>query len=255
MSPEPAGKKHPQYELLYHPSTPGRAEFVRLAFEAARVPYTDVANSQSEGYETVKAICMNQDLESAEDNPPVFAPPALRIPGAGRDGQQALIIHQTPVILHYLGERLSLVPTDEAGKCYVQQLTMTALDVNNEVHDTHHPIAVMKFYADQKPEALAKATDFRANRLPKYLSYFQRALLYNSSRGGEGRYLVGEQLTYADTTLWQLLDGLFYAFPREMEGRKEKFKQLLVEFYGSIREEKGLKEYLSSGRRLKYSMG
>jgi glutathione S-transferase len=40
---------HPAYELLYWPGIPGRGEFIRLAFEAAGVPYTDVANSDKDG--------------------------------------------------------------------------------------------------------------------------------------------------------------------------------------------------------------
>lgn len=150
---QPAKKQrtHPSYELLYHPGIPGRGEFVRLAFEVAGVPYTDVANEDKEGgYSTVQKLCMNKET-SCDDgtNPPIFSPPALRVPGAGKSGK-ALVISQTPNILLYLGERLGLVPEDEdehgegVGKYQVNQIVLTALDLNNEVHDTHHPIAVMK---------------------------------------------------------------------------------------------------------------
>ena len=67
--------------------------------------------------------------------------------------------------------------------------------------------------------------------------------------------MVGEKLTYADTTVWQVLDGCFYAFPREMEARKGEFVDLLEDFYQNLKEEKGIKEYLASERRMKYSMG
>lgn len=142
---QPSSKKqrtHPQYELLYHPGIPGRGEFIRLALEAAGVPYTDTANEQKDGYSTVQKICMNTGTESADGNPPVFSPPALRVPGAGKDGKSALIISQTPNILFYLGEKIGIAPEDEASKYHVQQLALTALDLNNEVHDSHHPIAV-----------------------------------------------------------------------------------------------------------------
>jgi len=140
---EPATKRqkqHPQYELLYHPGIPGRGEFIRLALEAAGVPYTDTANGINEGYSIVQKICMNTANESADGNPPVFSPPTLRVPSAGKDGK-ALVISQTPNILFYLGEKIGMVPEgDEGGKFHVQQLALTALDLNNEVHDTHHPI-------------------------------------------------------------------------------------------------------------------
>lgn len=142
---EPASKKQrtqPTYELLYHPQIPGRGEFIRLAFEAKGVPYTDIANEDPEnGYSKVQDICISDNL-GKEGNPPVFSPPALRISGAGPDGN-ALIISQTPNCLIYLGEKLGLVGNGSGGeqeKFWVQQLALTALDLNNEVHDTHHPV-------------------------------------------------------------------------------------------------------------------
>lgn len=141
---QPAKKQRtqPTYELLYHPGIPGRGEFIRLAFEAKGVPYSDIANEdQQNGYAEVQKICIGQ-TSGVDGNPPVFSPPALRVQGAGKDGQ-SLIISQTPNILWYLGDKLGLAGADEAEKYYVQQLALTALDLNNEVHDTHHPIAGM----------------------------------------------------------------------------------------------------------------
>ena len=257
---QPSSKKQrtpPQYELLYHPGIPGRGEFIRLVLEAAGAPYTDTANESENGYSTVQKICMNKDTESVDGNPPVFCPPALRVPGAG-EGGGALVLSQTPNILAYLGERTGMAgPEDEEGaKYHVAQVAMTALDLNNEVHDTHHPIAAMKYFEDQQAEAVDKAKDVRENRFPKFFVYFQRVLLHNREHGGgQGRFLVGEKLSYADTTVWQVLDGCMFAFPKEMEARKGEFPDLLGGFYEDVREEKGLKEYLASERRLPYSMG
>lgn len=72
---------------------------------------------------------------------------------------------------------------------------------------------------------------------------------------GHGKYLVGSQLTYADTTVWQLLDGCKFAFPKEMAAREEGCPTLFGIFYPNVKTEKGLKDYLSSKRRLPYSMG
>jgi glutathione S-transferase len=111
----------------------------------------------------------------------------------------------------------------------------------------------MKYYEEQKEEALKKAQDVRESRIPKFYSYFQRVLKHNSA--GQGKYLVGDQLTYADLAVWQVLDGIKFAFPKEIAAREKEFPELLDGFYKNIKEEKGLKEYLSSGRRLPYSMG
>lgn len=220
-------------------------------FEATKTPYTDVANEDSkDGYAEVQRVCMNGDsLESDEGNPPVFSPPALRVKHDGR--AKPLIISQTPNILIYLGDKLGLVGEGD-DKFWIQQLALTALDLNNEVHDTHHPIAVMQYYKDQKEESLKKAKDVRETRIPKFLSYFERTLKWNAT-AGKHKYLVGDGLTYADTTVWQVLDGLSFAFPRELEARKKEFPELLTTFYESIKEE--LMEYLNSSRRLKYSDG
>lgn len=251
-------RTQPQYELLYHPSIPGRGEFIRLCFEATGVPYTDVANEKSDGYSAVQAACIQKTTspEGVEGNPPVFSPPALRVPGAGKDGKQPLLISQTPNILMYLAERLGLAPDDEAATYHVYQLAFTALDLNNEVHDTHHPLAVAQYYEDQKEAALRKATDVRENRLPKFLGYFEANPKFNEKNGGgAGKYLVGDRLTFADLVVWQVLDGLFFAFPKEMEARKAEHEALLGGFYESVKQEGGLKEYLKSERRLPYSQG
>ena len=137
----PVAKKqrtHPQYELLYHPGIPGRGEYIRLSLEAAGVSYTDVANEKDGGYDVVKAAMDPNSTGDEDGNPPIFSPPALRVPGAGKDGK-TLLIHQTPNILIYLGPRIDMVPADEPQALHVNQLALTALDLSNEAHDSHHP--------------------------------------------------------------------------------------------------------------------
>lgn len=199
-------RTQPQYELLYHPGIPGRGEYIRLPLEAARVSYTDTANEKKSGYDEVKKLCNPESVGDDDGNPPPFCPPALRVPGAGKGGKGALVISQTPNILQYLGERIGLVPDDEVERYHVNEIALTALDLSNETHDTHHPVALMDYYEDQKEESKRKAADYRANRIPKFFSYFERILKGNEG-SGKGRYLVGDKLSYADTTLWQVIDG------------------------------------------------
>lgn len=144
-------RTEPSYELLYHPGIPGRGEFIRLMFEATGTSYSDPANedppnkSGTSGYGIVQAASAPDHIGDSDGNPPAFSPPALRIHGAGKDGK-ALVIHQTPNIMLYLGGRLGLEGNDEPDRYWVHQVALTALDCNNEAHDTHHPIAVMKYY-------------------------------------------------------------------------------------------------------------
>jgi glutathione S-transferase len=253
MSASKKTRTQPPYELLYWPSIPGRGEFIRLAFEATGTSYTDTSNESKDGIQAVLAIKDEHATADADGNPPAFAPPALRIHGEGKDGK-SLLLYQTPTILSYLGDKLGLAGEDEADKHWVLAHALTALDLNNEAHDTHHPVAVAKYYEDQKEEALKKATDFREARIPKFLGYFERVLKGNEGKGG-GKYLVGGKLSYADTTLWHVLCGLKFAFPKEMEAREIDYAILFGTFYPSVQEQSGLKEYLASERRKPFSMG
>jgi glutathione S-transferase len=200
----------------------------------------------------ITSLISSESTGDSDSNPPVFAPPALRVPGVGKNGK-ALLLYQTPSILTYLGDKLGLAGDDDAEKAWILSHTLTALDLNNEAHDTHHPIAVSAYYEDQKEESVKKAKDFREARIPKFLGFFERVLKGNEE--GQGKYLVGEKLSYADTTVWHVLSGLLFAFPKEMEARKKDYPKLFGTFYPNVQEQSGLKEYLASDRRKPFSMG
>jgi len=138
-----------KYTLLYHPGIPGRGEFIRLIFEATNTKYNDVANQEKNGYDQVKKVIDPQNTGDVNGNPPVFAPPALLVHDAS---QKDLLLHQTPNILLYLGQKLNLAGSDEADLYHINQLALTALDLANETHDTHHPIAAMDYYESKCPK-------------------------------------------------------------------------------------------------------
>src|SRR6476660_4120560 len=158
----------------------GRGEFVRLALEHVGAEYIDVARGRG------GVAAMQRLMDGAAAHSP-FAPPFLK------DGE--VLIAQTANILRYLGRRYGLVPRDEAGRVWAHQLQLTIADVVDEAHDTHHPIASSLYYEDQQPEARRRAADFIANRIPKYLDYFER-ILERNPRGG--RHLVGGRVTYCN---------------------------------------------------------
>lgn len=192
------------YELHYWPTIQGRGEFVRLALEAAGASYVDVARGTSADA-TVKTrgveAMQKQMADSAQACPP-FAPPFLK------DG--ALMVGQTAAILHYLGPTLKLVGRSEQARVWTQQIQLTIADMVTEAHDTHHPVSTSLFYEDQKPEALRRAQEFCASRMPKFLQWFEQIVVRNPAGS---RHLVGGRLSYADLSLFQLVEGLRYAFP------------------------------------------
>lgn len=240
--------KDDEYHLLYWPGIPGRGEHIRLAFEEAGAPYTDTAHQEDGG--KVVASQIGASNQGDATNPPPLAPPILK--------HGAYTLSQTPNILLYLGPLLGLSPepaNDPVGMYHVNELTLTALDgLSNEAHDTHHPVAVMQYYEDQKDEALKKAKDYRENRLPKFFAYFERVLAGEASKGGE--YLYGGQLTYADLVLFQTVDGLSFAFPKCVGKLKESGKyDKVFALWERVKGREKIKAYLESDRRQKYSMG
>ncbi|TVY49279.1 Glutathione S-transferase [Lachnellula occidentalis] len=235
------------YELIYWPGMPGRGEHVRLALEEAGASYTDSVQ-QKDGINLVLSQIDPENLGDAS-NPPPLAPPILK--------HGDLTINQTPNILLYLAPRLGLVPSaeeDEDAIYKVNELALTALDgLSNEPHDCHHPVSTGLYYEDQKPEAKRKSADYIANRLPKFLGFFERVLQGDASKGGQ--WLYGGNLTYADLVLFQCLDGVKFAFPNAMARieKEGKFGKVF-ELYRAVQERPKIKAYLASEKRQKYSM-
>jgi glutathione S-transferase len=226
------------YELYYWPTIQGRGEFVRLALEEAGARYVDVARGlkkQSSGMPAMFAL-----LDGAKVDRPPFAPPFLK---SGR-----LLIGQTANILMFLGARHRLAPANEAGRLWTNQLQLTVADFVGEIHDTHHPIGASLYYEEQKEEASHRAAEFRAQRAPKFLRYFETVL----SRNGSGKHLVGGSLSYADLSLFQVVAGLRYAFPRMMKRLERKLRRV-VALHDRVAARPRIAAYLSSDRRLPFN--
>ncbi len=226
-------------ELYYWPEIQGRGEFIRLALEEAGADYVDVARrSERSGMGTAAMFRLMED--EAVQCPP-FAPPFLKA------GDQ--IIAQTANILLFLGPRLGLVPDDDAGWLWVHQLQLTIADMLVEVHDTHHPIGANLYYEEQKLEALRRAAAFTGSRLPKFLGYFESVLARNPAGSA---WLVGDAPTYADLSMFQMIAGLRYAFPRNMQ-RLEPDYPFLVTLHDRVAARKRIKAYLKSKRRIPFN--
>jgi glutathione S-transferase len=223
-----------RYELYYWPTIQGRGEFVRLALEEAGAEYVDVARRGKNGM-----AAMTKLLEGKRLAHPPYAPPFLK---AGKD-----IIGQTALILFYLGPRLDLAPRGEAERLWTHQLQLTITDLVVHIHDTHHPISGWLYYEEQKPAAQRRTADFWRYRVPKFLGYFERVLKDNG-----GKHMVGRGLTYVDLSLFQIVEGLRYAFPKRMK-RFEKKVPLLVSLHDRVAERPRIKAYLTSDRRIPFS--
>lgn len=211
-----------KYELFYWPEIQGRGELVRLALEDAGASYVDVAR-EPRGMQR-----LTEELKAGR----AFAPPFLR---AGQ-----LLLAQTANILFYLGPKLGLAPASEARRAQLNQQQLTIMDFLAEVHDTHHPIASSLYYEDQLPEAKRRAELFRKERLPKFMGYFEAGVSPRT------------RVTYVELSLFQMVDGLRYAFPRAMK-RLERKHPRLVALHERVAQRPNIAAYLASERRLPFN--
>ncbi len=220
-----------RYELYYWPEIQGRGEYIRLALEDAGADYTDVARDGNGMSAMMKLM--------EKDGTPPFAPPFLK---AGK-----LVISQTANILLYLGSRHALAPKTEAGKLWVHQLQLTIADLVLEIHDTHHPLGPTLYYEEQRAPAKKRTEEFWKERVPKYLGYFGDLLKANG-----GSYVTGRRATYVDLSLFQIVEGLRYAFPKRMAAFEEEIPGL-VALRDRVAARPNIKAYLESDRRIPFN--
>ncbi len=227
------------YELYYWPGIQGRGEFVRLALEEGGAEYIDIALVPEEQGGGVPA--MMKFLEGAEIACPPFAPPFLK---AG-----AKLIGQTANILLFLGPRLGLAPRDQGARLWVHQLQLTLADFVLEIHDTHHPLGGTLYYEEQKREAQRRSREFLAQRLPKYLGYFERVLERNPD---SDKWMAGARLSYVDLSMAQVVAGLRYAFPAASAKALRACPRLRA-LHDAVFARPRIKRYVASGRRLAFN--
>jgi glutathione S-transferase len=201
------------YSLWYWPDLQGRGEFVRLVMEAGGIAYIDRA--RDDGAEALLA-----DLEGRSGRG-AFAPPYLET----EDG----VVSQVANILGYLGVQLTIA------------------DLVAEVHNVHHPVAMMDYYEDQKPEAKRAAAQFREQRMPKFLRYFEQALAANP-----GDWLMGDTWSYGDTSLFQIVAGLRYMFPKRIAAIADDYPALTA-LHDRVAALDGIAAYLASDRRIAFN--
>jgi glutathione S-transferase len=223
-----------RYELYYWPTIQGRGEFIRLVLEEAGADYVDVARKGKRGMDAMLRLMHDKRAQR-----PPYAPPFLK---AGR-----LVIAQTANILLYLGPRLGLAPRDEAGRLWVHQLQLTISDLVVEIHDTHHPVTTYLYYEEQRPSAKRRTADFWRYRVPKILGYFERVLAKS-----EASYVLGRRLCYVDISLFQIVEGLRYAFPKRMRRFEKKVPRLLA-LHQRVAARPRIAAYLASQRRIAFS--
>ena len=219
------------YDLWYWPGIQGRGEFVRLALEAAGVAYRDRAREDG-----VDALV--EDMQQRSGIRP-FAPPYLV------DGD--ICIAQVAHILAWLADRHGFGAGDLDTDLQLIMLQLTVIDIVAEAHNVHHPIAGDLYYEDQKEAAVRAAENFREQRIPKFFAFFEDALTAH-----DGPFVLGSRWSHVDTSLFQLVEGLRYAFPIRMKAIEGGYPHLIAGRDGVV-EIEGIKAYLASDRRMAFN--
>ena len=227
------------YELHYWDGLQGRGEFVRLALEDAGAEYIDVAReSKTHGY---GMDAMMKVLNSKTEPHIPFAPPFLK------DGE--LIVPHVANILLYLGPKLGLAPKDEGLRYVAHGLQLTIADFVTEVHDTHHPLATDLYYEDQMDAAKIRTQNFLNKRVPKFMKYFERVLKQNPHGDTQ---MIGDAATYVDLSIFQIVDGLHYAFPRAMKKFGAQYPRVAA-IHDAVLQRPNIAAYVDSERRIPFN--
>jgi glutathione S-transferase len=234
---EPAAKDHSMaLHVYYWPGLQGRGEFVRLALEETKTPYRDIGRDGKAGMAEMLKFLSAENLPSLP-----FAPPFLK------EGET--IIPHVANILMYLAPKLGLVPKPEKIRHVANGLQLTITDMVAEVHDTHHPVASSLHYEDQKEAAKARSEDFLGHRLPKFCGYFERVLQSNPKGP---KYILGARLSYVDLSLFQIVAGLHYAFPRATAKFARQYPALSA-VHDRVADRPNIAAYLASKRRVPFN--
>jgi glutathione S-transferase len=230
---------HEKYELHYWPTIQGRGEFVRLALEYAGLQYDDIARGPTAKGGGEDALM--ESLQSADKHRPPFAPPFLKTVD--------MVIGQTANILLFLGNRHALAPIDEAGWLWTHQLQLTIADFVIEAHDTHHPLGISLYYEHQQHEALKRTAEFRKHRVPKFFAYFERVIERNDASAA---WMVGDETTYVDLSMFQVIAGMRYSFPKLMKRLEPEYPRL-VALHERVAALPRISAYLESPRRIAFN--
>jgi glutathione S-transferase len=172
---------------------------------------------------------------------PPLAPPFLQ------DGP--LLIGQVGAILQHLGPALKLVPRNAALQVWTQQIQLTIGDLVAEVHALHAAADGDPGGGDQRPGAHRRAAAFCGERLPAFLQWCETILRRNPAGS---RHLVGGKLSYADLSLFQLVQGLRHACPRAA-GRALSAAPGVVALHDRVADQPRVAAYLRSPRRLPFN--
>jgi len=190
------------YQLYYWPMIQGRGEYVRLALEDAGAAYTDVARGKAGMGPMMKM------MEAHKGTPP-FAPPFLV---AGKLVNRA--DRQHPAL-----SRCAPRPGAEGGGGETLAAPATAHHHRSRARGARHPSSAWAVALLRGPEGGGE----KAYRGILGLAGAKISRLFRGSGAGQWRRICHRRrVTYVDLSLFQIVEGLRYAFPKRMAAFETK---------------------------------
>nr|ACM44934.1 sigma-class glutathione S-transferase [Laternula elliptica] len=180
-----------KWVLYYWPGFKGRAEFVRLVFEEAGIPYLESNQGVADSI-----------IKGEIGGYPVMMPPVVA-KGDFRLGQ-------TQMICQYLAGKYGLAPKGEEDKIHAEQVCASMYDYLTEGYGAFHGAKPGVKYADQKEEAQRYIDRVVQQRLPRYLKHFETVLAANTAGTG---FLFGDSISHADLALFHIMNATEFQFP------------------------------------------
>ena len=161
-----------RYHLYYWPGIQGRGEYVRLALEEAAAEYVDYALLPPQRGGGVPA--MMRYLEGRGIATPPFAPPFLR---AGRQ------LSRRPPISCCSSAAARTGAAQRSGATLGTPAAIDHGGLRGGDPRHHHPLGGGLYFEQQKAAAKRRTREFLAQRIPKYLHYFETVAARNRTAG------------------------------------------------------------------------
>jgi glutathione S-transferase len=250
-----------EWVVLYHIAPPakafkGRAEFLKLLFEDANVPYhfTNKNLYGPEGWMDMfrdpqkKGHGEEVKLDTAPF--PCMYPPALWHKPAGGDGEEGVFINQVSACMAYIGGQLGYGPGSASERAKADCITANAIDYIAAGRSSFHPVEDGASYWGQQEEGDRVSKLWAQSKMRVWLQHFEKVV----KRAG-GKSLAGGSLTYADFAVFHVLDATEAQFNNEkyeFAWDKEDIPACKA-WKASFEQRPNLKAYFASDRRLPWA--
>lgn len=220
MAAESAETKTSEWTVLYHFASngggkfKGRGELIRLMFEDKQVEYKYSGEDLYGPTGMMDCFRGSVDAVAKDENSapipyPVFFPPAI---WHRPEGGEEVIINQGAACMIYVADILGYAPSSVREKALANAITLNAMDCLARGRSSFHPVKDNMSYHEQKEEGDKSSLAWTKENMPIWLAHFEKVV---KKHGASAPVAGGSSVTYADFTLFHILDATIAQFNNE----------------------------------------